>query len=105
MRANQDCSDLPVRSGMGSSSSCVFGLLGGLLTLKGVEQDKKPLLRESLELWQNIVMDNMGAQDQTAAVYGGFNRMPFHPDGQVHVLPVTVGVDRLQDLNGHLMLF
>jgi D-glycero-alpha-D-manno-heptose-7-phosphate kinase len=37
--------------------------------------------------------------------YGGFNRVAFHPNGEISVHPVTIAPERTRDLDDHLLLF
>jgi D-glycero-alpha-D-manno-heptose-7-phosphate kinase len=97
--------DLPARSGMGTSSAFTVGLLHALHALKGAMLSKKQLARESIYIEQEVLKETVGAQDQVLSAYGGFNRIAFHPDGEITVEPVTLAPDRLQELAGHLMLF
>ena len=97
--------DLPARSGVGSSSSFVVGLLNALYALRGEVVDKSRLAREAIHLEQAILKENVGCQDQIMAAYGGFNVVRFHPSGDFTVQPLTVGRARLDELQSHLMLF
>lgn len=97
--------DLPARSGVGSSSSFIVGLLHGLYALKGKMISKTELLERSLDLEQNILKERVGSQDQTLAVYGGLNKIDFMENGIIKVSPITISADRLQHFNDHLMLF
>lgn len=97
--------DLPARSGMGSSSSFMVGLLHTLHALNGGMPSKKQLAMESIDIEQNIIKENVGSQDQVAAAYGGFNHIVFHESGEISVRPVTLAPERFAELNSHLMLF
>jgi D-glycero-alpha-D-manno-heptose-7-phosphate kinase len=66
---------------------------------------KHQLAMESIHLEQDVLKETVGSQDQVLAAYGGFNHISFLPNGEIAVRPVTVGLDRLRDLNSHLMLF
>ena len=70
--------DLPARSGMGSSSSFVVGLINALFKLNKNNLDKKELAKKSLFIEQKILNETVGSQDQIAAAYGGFNRIFFN---------------------------
>jgi len=98
-------SDLPARSGMGSSSAFTVGLLHALYALTGRMASRQRLALESVHLEQEILKETVGSQDQVLAAYGGANHILFCPDGEISVRPVTIGRDRLRELNGHLMLF
>lgn len=97
--------DLPARSGIGSSSAFTVGLLHALYSLQGKMPDKQCLANESIHIEQNILEETVGSQDQICAAYGGFNHVNFMSNGEILVQPVTVGRNRLQHLNDHLMLF
>ncbi|HXG51078.1 MAG TPA: kinase [candidate division Zixibacteria bacterium] len=97
--------DLPARSGMGSSSAFTVGLLHALCALQGRMLSKEQLAAESIHLEQNVLRETVGSQDQVLAAYGGLNHIVFMTNGSFAVRPVTIGTDRLQELNDHLMLF
>lgn len=97
--------DLPARSGIGSSSSFTVGLLHALHALKGHMPSKHQLAMESIHIEQECLKETVGSQDQILAAYGGFNHITFFPDGDISVRPVTIGRERVAELNAHLMLF
>src|ERR1700683_4862331 len=91
--------DLPARSGMGSSSSFVVGLLHALRALRGEMVSKQDLTEEAIRIEQKSLKEVVGAQDQTFAAHGGFNLIQFQTTGEIVVRPVTVSPSRLQSLN------
>ena len=97
--------DLPARSGIGSSSSFVVGLLHALHALKGTIPSKDRLAQEAIHLEQIRLRETVGSQDQVLAAHGGLQRVEFLMDGEIRVTPLTLHLDRLQALNSHLMLF
>jgi D-glycero-alpha-D-manno-heptose-7-phosphate kinase len=97
--------DLPARSGLGSSSSFIVGLLNSLHALKGKRLSRGFLAREAIRIEQEVICESVGSQDQTAAAYGGFNVIHFQQNGGLKVEPVILATDRKQQLNNHLMLF
>jgi D-glycero-alpha-D-manno-heptose-7-phosphate kinase len=97
--------DLPARSGLGSSSSFVVGLLHALHGLKGAIPTKERLTHEAIHMEQVRLKETVGSQDQVMAAHGGCQRVEFLPDGEIRVTPLTLHPDRLQALNSHLMLF
>ena len=98
-------SDLPARSGMGSSSAFTVGLLHAVHALKGQMVGKEQLAMESIHLEQEVLKETVGSQDQVLAAYGGFNHVAFLPTGEISVRPVTISQDRVRELSSHLMLF
>jgi D-glycero-alpha-D-manno-heptose-7-phosphate kinase len=98
-------SDLPARSGMGSSSAFANGLLLALSTLRGQRVEKNELYRLALDLEQNWLRENVGSQDQVATAMGGFNFIRFHQDESIDIEPVNVDPSRIEYLEKRLMLF
>ena len=97
-------SDLPARSGLGSSSSFAVGLLNGFYALKGKYVSKERLAKDAIYLERELCDESGGWQDQIAAAYGGLNRIDFHGD-EFTVNPIVISKERKQILNEHLMLF
>jgi len=97
--------DLPAGSGMGSSSAFTVGLLHALHALQGRMPSKRQLAIQSIHVEQELIREAVGSQDQISAAYGGFNQISFLPDGGFNVTPITVGRNRLSELNSSLMLF
>lgn len=98
-------SDLPARSGMGSSSAFAVGLLHALHGLEGRIRGKEQLAREAIRLEQVVLNETVGSQDQVAAAYGGLNIIRFHPSGEFVVQPLMLPSIRLRELQQNLMLF
>lgn len=97
--------DLPARSGLGSSSSFTVGLLNALHGLAGQAKTKLQLAKEAIHVEQNLVKENVGYQDQTAAAFGGFNRIEFGPGQDLNIHPVIIKPEKLKELQSHLMMF
>jgi D-glycero-alpha-D-manno-heptose-7-phosphate kinase len=97
--------DLPARSGLGSSSSFVVGLLHALHALKGNIPGKERLAHEAIHMEQVRLKETVGCQDQVMAAHGGCQRVEFLADGEIRVTPLTLHPERLAALNSHLMLF
>lgn len=96
--------DLPARSGLGTSSSFVVGMLNAFYALKGKYADKKKLADEAVYLERILCQEKGGWQDQVAASYGGFNRINFNADGY-EVLPVIIKPERKRALNKNLLMW
>ncbi len=97
-------SDLPARSGLGTSSSFAVGILNAFYALKGKYADKKRLANEAIYLERALCCETGGWQDQIAASFGGFNRINFDADGY-EVLPIIISPERKKQLNNHLLMF
>ena len=97
-------SDLPARSGLGTSSSFAVGMLEAFYALKGQYADKRKLADDAIYLERTLCAESGGVQDQIAAAFGGLNRINFSRDGY-SVNPVIISPERKQQLNRSLMLF
>ena len=96
--------DLPARTGMGSSSAFVIGILHTLYALKGVMPTMRQLSMEAIHIERDILRENVGSQDQILVAMGGFNKITFHKDDDYGVTPITISKERLEVLQDHLML-
>ena len=97
--------DLPAKSGMGSSSAFVVGLLNLLNSFflkKNIS--KKNLTSNSLFLEQKILKEIVGSQDQTVASYGGFNSIKFFQSGDIKVTPIIKNINVLKDFSSRFFL-
>lgn len=97
-------SDLPARSGLGTSSSFAVGMLNAFYALKGKYADKKKLADEAIYLERVLCCEAGGWQDQIAASYGGFNRINFNSNGY-EVIPIIISPERKEQLNKNLLMF
>lgn len=98
-------SDLPGRTGLGSSSSFTVGLLHALHTQAGQRVTAEDLAREAIHIERERVKDAGGHQDQYAAAYGGFIKVLYGPGKRVSVHRLTLPASRLQELEDHTMMF
>ncbi len=96
--------DLPARSGMGSSSVFVVGLMNLLYNFKGRTISNKKLAIESINFEQKILKETVGSQDQIAAAYGGFNKISFKTNGSFLVEPMSIKKNVIKNLNKNLIL-
>ena len=97
--------DLPARSGLGSSSSFVVGLLNALSAMHGNHASPRVLVERAIHIERERLGENVGSQDQVWAAHGGFNRIIFNSDHSYDVRPVIIDSDRRQALQDSLMLF
>lgn len=103
LRVNYE-SDLPARTGLGTSSSFAVGLLNAFYALKGKHASKKQLADEAIYVERELCKESGGWQDQVAAAFGGFNRIDFKDNGY-KVSPIIISPGRKQRLNDNLLLF
>jgi D-glycero-alpha-D-manno-heptose-7-phosphate kinase len=96
-------SDLPARSGLGSSSTFVVGFLNLVAALRGRCPTKLDLARQAVFAERELLGENVGVQDQHHAAFGGLNRFDFEP-GRVRLSPVPMTATCLDALTGSLLL-
>ena len=97
--------DLPARSGVGSSSAFTVGLLHALYALRGKMVSRYQLAKDAIHVEQECIKENVGSQDQSAAAFGGLNRITFGGSEKIRVEPIVMNKIRLNDFQDHLMLF
>jgi D-glycero-alpha-D-manno-heptose-7-phosphate kinase len=98
-------SDLPSRTGLGTSSAFTVGLLHALHALRGERVTPEDLARESILVERQRVGDAGGHQDQYAAAYGGFIRLDFARDGEVRVERMALTGARVRQIESRLLMF
>lgn len=97
-------SDLPARTGLGTSSSFAVGMIEAFYALNGKYADKRKLADDAIYLERELCKEAGGIQDQIAASFGGLNRIDFSKDGYT-VRPIVISRVRKEKLNNNLMLF
>ena len=97
--------DVPARSGMGSSSTFTVGLLHSLYALQYRMPTKRQLAVDAIHIAQEMIGEAVGSQDQTAAAFGGLNRIDFGGPQEIAVRPLILAPERLAALQEHVMLF
>jgi D-glycero-alpha-D-manno-heptose-7-phosphate kinase len=97
-------SDLPAKTGLGSSSSFTVGFLNALYALNGQKASKQLLAEHSCFIEQNLIKENVGSQDQFHAAFGGMNIIEFSSSG-VNVRPIIISYEKKKLLEDHLLIF
>ena len=82
--------DLPARSGMGSSSSFVVGLMNAFLIKKKMKLSKMDLAKKSIMFEHKILEEIVGIQDQISASFGGFNKIDIKRNGTFGVKKIKI---------------
>ena len=97
-------SDLPGRTGLGTSSSFTVGLLNVLHAIRGEKVSADQLAREAILIERERVGDIGGHQDQYAAAHGGFLRIDYQAaEAKINNPDLTAA--RLAELKQYLQLF
>lgn len=97
--------DLPARTGLGSSSAFVVGLLSALSALKHDMPTKMELAKAAIHIEQEVLRENVGCQDQVITAFGGLQRVEFEKNGDIRVTPMVVSQERLEELQAHTLLY
>jgi D-glycero-alpha-D-manno-heptose-7-phosphate kinase len=95
--------DLPARSGMGSSSSFVVGLMKILLLKKKINVSNQELAKKCIFFEQKILKETVGIQDQISATYGGFNKISIEKNGTFKINKIKIDKN-IQNFSANLML-
>jgi D-glycero-alpha-D-manno-heptose-7-phosphate kinase len=98
-------SDLPARTGLGSSSSFTVGLLNALHAFKGEVVGRETLAAEAVHVERNLIVERVGLQDQYTCACGGLVKLEFQGENVVTVNPVPVPGARLAALEQRMMIF
>lgn len=82
----QHQADLPARSGIGSSSTFIVGLIRALMSLRGdIPFSSYELAEKAIIIERDIMHEPVGNQDQIAASYGGFNLIHFYSNKESNI--------------------
>lgn len=96
--------DLPAQSGLGTSSTFTVGLLNSLHGLRNYMPTKRELALDAIHIEQKLIKESVGSQDQTAAAFGGINRITFSKAHTIEVDPIIISKERTKELQDSLLL-
>lgn len=96
--------DLPANSGLGSSSSFTVALLNALHAYNRDFVSSRRLAEEACEIEMVRLGEPVGKQDQYIAAFGNVTAFTFEPGGEVHVEPVPVTDEVLDELQSNLVI-
>ncbi len=97
--------DLPAQSGLGSSSTFTVSMLHALHALNYKMPTKYSLAFDAIKIEQERIGEAVGSQDQTAASFGGLNRIDFGGPREINVTPIILNPQFLKTFEDHLVLF
>jgi len=97
-------SDLPAKTGLGSSSSFTVGFLNALYALQGSKISKQKLAEEACFIEQKVIGENVGSQDQFHAAFGGMNVIEFS-SSFIKVRPLIISSEKRALFESHLLIF
>ncbi|UCC91209.1 MAG: hypothetical protein JSV39_02730 [Candidatus Aenigmatarchaeota archaeon] len=93
------------RTGLGSSSSFLVGLLNALYYFKGDIVSKYKLAEDASHITMDILKEPCGKQDQYVTAFGNLIQLKINQRGRVTVSPINIGYDKLKELERNLMMF
>ncbi len=97
-------SDLPAKTGLGSSSSFTVGFLNALYGMEGRKISKQRLAEEACHVEQKVIGERVGSQDQFHASFGGLNIFEFS-NSETRVRPLIISARKKSILQSHLLVF
>jgi D-glycero-alpha-D-manno-heptose-7-phosphate kinase len=98
-------SDLPGKSGMGSSGSFLVAALTCLNALKKVEVNRQQLAEQACRIEMEELGRSSGKQDQYIATFGGIITMDIDRSGEVKVKPLELDPIYLKSLQNNLLIY
>ena len=83
--------DLPARSGVGSSSAFVVGLVKIMESLESKKKfiDNNKVAKLAIHLERNVMKEIVGSQDQVATAVGGFNIISFYKNEKYKIQKIN----------------
>ena len=97
-------STMPTRSGTGSSSSLIVGLINAILKLKKLKKTKKEISQIAIRIERVILNEKGGIQDQIAATYGGVNQINCYKNYRFSVRKNILNKEQIYFLEKNLIL-
>jgi D-glycero-alpha-D-manno-heptose-7-phosphate kinase len=97
-------SDLPAKTGLGSSSSFTVGLLKALYCMKNIRINNFNLAKKAIFVEQKLNKEKVGCQDQITCAVGGLCEIIYTSKG-IFFKKLKIKKKRLNQLISRLMLF
>lgn len=97
-------SDLPAKTGLGSSSSFTVGFWNALHAMEGKKVSRQNLAEAACHIEQAVIRESVGSQDQFHAAFGGMNVIEFSSSG-TRVRPVIISPKKKELFEQHLLVF
>jgi D-glycero-alpha-D-manno-heptose-7-phosphate kinase len=98
-------SDLPSKTGLGSSSTFTVALIKGLFTLQKKKISKYELAELAAYIEINKLKRNIGKQDHYASTFGGLNKIKYFNDNKVKVSKIKLQKNVKNKLISNLRIY
>jgi len=97
-------SDLPSRSGIGSSSSFCVGLINGIKFIQKKNINRNELYKTAIHVERKMLGETIGDQDSMFASYGGFRKITFNENGN-KIKKIKISKKKISQLEENILLF
>lgn len=98
-------SDVPMGSGLGTSSTIMVAIVGALAELYQLPWEKDAIAAFAADTERRVLGWAGGLQDQYAAVMGGFNHMRFRKDGTIDIVALPIDPTFISLLEQSILLY
>lgn len=96
-------SDIPAKTGIGSSSSFTVGLLRAIHIHKKQKLSQRQLAEMAIHIERELIGEHVGVQDQTMAAFGGFRKLVIDKAGKLQVTPLPISDDYISFLEQNIL--
>lgn len=96
-------SNVPARTGLGSSGSFTVGLLNALYSYQKKDIVRKDLAETACHIEIDLLKEPVGKQDQYIAAFGGMCCLAMDKNGKVTVKPLKISGETKDDLENRLV--
>jgi len=95
---------VPTRTGLGSSSAMIVGLINCIYTYLNKKVSKNQIIRDAFKIEREICGIRGGWQDQIISTYGGIQRIKIKKNGKFTTQKITIDANKKKDLQKKLFL-
>jgi len=97
--------EVPSRTGLGSSGAFLVGLLNALHVFKKEKVDQKKIAEEAFHIEAEILNEPVGKQDQYIAAIGGITAFEVEKTGIVKIENLNLSSSSIDELNKNILVF
>jgi len=98
-------SDIPSKTGLGSSGAFLVALLNTLYHYRGTDADRRTVAENACRIELKILKEHEGKQDKYVSAFGGVKAYKFEKNGTVKVIRLVNEDIITTDLQKNLLLF